>query len=96
MLAESEVTTTIAPAGQEETEDSTGDTVCPTMFDREAAEAFAETAVDDPDYVCAAGQFCRSVGDHISSMSPCVNCNELAHHFALSIGPSKIQSNPIS
>jgi hypothetical protein len=34
------------------------------MFDREAAVAFAEKAVDDPDYVCAAGQFCRSVGDH--------------------------------
>ena len=83
VLAESgEETTTIAPAGQEETADSTGDTVRPSsMFDREAAVAFAEKAVDDPDYVCAAGQFCRSVGDHTSSRSPCVNCNELAHHF---------------
>ena len=43
--------------------------------------AFAETVVDDPDYVCAAGQFCRSVGNHTSSRSPCMNCNELAHHF---------------
>ena len=84
VLAESgEETTTIAPAGgQEETADSTGDTVrLSSMFDREAAVAFAEKAVDDPDYVCAAGQFCRSVGDHTSSRSPCVNCNELAHHF---------------
>jgi hypothetical protein len=83
VLAESgEETTTIAPAGQEETADSsTGDTVRPSsIFDREAAVVFAETAVDDPDYVCAAGQFCRSVGDHTSSRSPCVNCNELAHH----------------
>jgi hypothetical protein len=84
VLAESgEETTPIAPAGQEETADisSTGDTVRPSsMFDREAAVAFAENAVDDPDYVCAAGQFCRSVGDHTSSRSPCVNCNELAHH----------------
>ena len=83
VLAESgEETTTIAPAGQEETADSTGDTVRPSsMFDREASVAFAEKAVDDPDYVCAAGQFCRSVGDHTTSRSPCVNCNELAHHF---------------
>ena len=82
VLAESgEETTTIAPAGQEETADSTGDTVRPSsMFDREAAVAFAENAIDDPDYVCAAGQFCRFVGDHTSSRSPCVNCNELAHH----------------
>jgi hypothetical protein len=84
VLAESgEETTPIAPAGQEETADisSTGDTVRPSsMFDQEAAVAFAENAVDDPDYVCAAGQFCRSVGDHTSSRSPCVNCNELAHH----------------
>jgi hypothetical protein len=86
VLAESgDETTTIAPAGQEETADiGTGDTTVrpSSMFDREAAVAFAEKAVDeDPDYVCAAGQFCRSVGDHTSSRSPCVNCNELAHHF---------------
>ena len=85
VLAESgEETTPIAPAGQEETADisSTGDTVRPSsMFDREAAVAFAENAVDDPDYVCSAGQFCRSVGDHTLSRSPCVNCNKLAHHF---------------
>ena len=60
VLAESgEETTTIAPAGQEEIEDSTGDTVRPSsMFDQEVAVAFAETAVADPDNVCAAGQFC--------------------------------------
>jgi len=36
VLAESEEMTTIAPAGQKVTED-TGDTVCPSMFDREVA-----------------------------------------------------------
>jgi hypothetical protein len=50
VLAESEETTTIAPAEQEE---ETEDTCVrlPSMFDREAAVAFAETAVNDPDYV---------------------------------------------
>jgi hypothetical protein len=79
VLAESEETTTIAPAEQEETED-TGVRL-PSMFDREAAVAFAETAVNDPDYVCPAGQLCQSVGDHTSLRSPCINCNQLAHHF---------------
>jgi hypothetical protein len=43
--------------------------------------AFAETAVSDPDYVCAAGQLCRHVGDHTLLRSPCINCNQIAHHF---------------
>jgi hypothetical protein len=95
VLAESEETTTIAPAEREETEDTGESTevesnfpqlensVClPSMLNREAAVAFAETAVNDPDYVCVAGQLCRSVGDHTSSRSPpCVNCNQIAHHF---------------
>ena len=79
VLAESEETTTIAPAEQEETED-TGVRL-PSMFDQEAAVTFAETAVNDPDYVCPAGQLCQSVGDHTSLRSPCINCNQLAHHF---------------
>jgi len=52
-----------------------------SMFDREAAVAAAETAVNDPDYVCAAAHLCRSVGDHTSLVSPCINCNQIAHHF---------------
>jgi len=86
--------TTIAPAEQEETED-TGETtvvesnlprlensVCLTsMFDREAAVAAAETAVNDPDYVCVAAHLWQSVGDHTSLMSPCINCNQIAHYF---------------
>jgi len=41
----------------------------------------SQTVVNDPDYVCVAGQLCRSVGDHTSLRSPCINCNQLAHHF---------------
>jgi hypothetical protein len=80
LLAESEETTTIAPAEQEEETENTCVRL-PSMFDREAAVAFAETAVNDPNYVCAAGRLCRSVGDHTSLSSPCINCNKLAHHF---------------
>jgi len=93
VLAESDETTTVAPAEQEETED-TGETtaesnlprlensVCLTsMFDREAAVAAAVTGVNDPDYVCAATHLCLSVGNHTSLMSPCINCNQIAHHF---------------
>ena len=94
VLAESEEKTTIAPAEQDETED-TGETtvvesnlprleysVCLTsMLDREVVVAAAEMAVNDPDYVCAATHLCRSVGDHTSLMSPCINCNQNAHHF---------------
>jgi hypothetical protein len=58
VLAESEKTTTVAPAEQEDTED-TGESVRLTsIFDREAAVAAAETAVNNPDYVCAAPHLC--------------------------------------
>ena len=51
------------------------------MFDREAAVAATKTAVNDPDYVWAAAHLCQSVGNHTSLMSPCINCNKIAHHF---------------
>ena len=70
VLAESEEMTTVAPAEQEETED-TGETMAESnlprlensvrltsMFDREVAVAAAETAVNDPDYVFAATHLC--------------------------------------
>ena len=79
ILPESEEMTTIAPAEQEETEDTC--VRLPSMFDREAEVAFAEAAVNDPYYVCAAGKLCQSVGDHTSLRSPCINCDTLAHHF---------------
>ena len=71
VLAESEEMTTVAPAEQEETED-TGETMVvesnsprlensvglTSMFDREAAVAAAKTAINDPDYVCVAAHLC--------------------------------------
>jgi hypothetical protein len=81
VLAESEEMTIVAPTEQEDTED-TGESVHLTsIFDREAAVAAVETAVNNPDYVCAVAHLCRSVGNHTSLMFPCINCNQIAHHF---------------
>ena len=73
VLAESEEKTTDAPAKQEETEDTGETTVVESnlprlgnsvrltsMFDQEAALAAAETAVNNPDYVCVAAHFVLS------------------------------------
>ena len=46
----------------------------PSMFDR-------EMVVNDPHFVCAAAHLCRSVGNHTSMISLCINCNQSAHHF---------------
>ena len=65
-------TNNVAPA-EEDTELEDLDCL-PSMFD-------GETVINDHNFVCAALELCRSVGNQTSMMSICINCNLSAHHF---------------
>ena len=65
-------TNNVAPA-EEDTELEDLDCL-PSMFD-------GETVINDHNFVCAALELCRSVGNQTSMMSICINCNLSSYHF---------------